>query len=270
MASRLYVTYQLGGPSEVRAFSLDGRPQGNPAVAPISSVPQIAPLDDDALLFLNSSYVEPPAWYRYDPATGATAKTALFSTSPVDFSDAEVVREFAVSKDGTKVPVDIIKPKSLALDGTPAAFLYGYGGYGVSLSPGFSALRHIWIEQGMVYRRGRHPGRGRVRRGVAPGRRADPEAERLRRFRRGHGASRRPRLHQPAAARHHGRVERRPAHGGDDHPAPGPVPGLGFVGRRLRHAAERAHAQRRLQHPGIRHGQGQGPVRGALRLFALP
>ena len=151
MASRLYVTYQLGGPSEVRAFSLDGRPQGNPSVAPISSIPQIAPLDGDALLFLNSSYVEPPAWYRYDPATGATAKTALFSTSPVDFSDAEVVREFAVSKDGTKVPVDIIKPKSLALDGTSAAFLYGYGGYGVSLSPGFSALRHIWIEQGMVY-----------------------------------------------------------------------------------------------------------------------
>ncbi len=150
-AERLYVTYQLGGPSEVRVFSLDGRPLAKPAAAPLSSIQQIAPLDGDSLLFLNSSYVEPQAWYRYDPADGATKKTALFSSSPVDFSDAEVVREFAVSKDGTKVPVDIIMPKGITLDGSRAALLYGYGGYNVSMSPGFSALRHIWTERGMVF-----------------------------------------------------------------------------------------------------------------------
>ena len=151
MASRLYVTYQLGGPSEIRAFSLDGRPVEKPAVAPISSIQQLAPLDNDSILFLNSSYVQPPAWNRYDAAEGTTKNTALFSTAPVDFSDTEVVREFAVSKDGTNIPVDIIMPKGIPLDGTHSAVLYGYGGYGVSLSPGFSALRHIWIEQGMVY-----------------------------------------------------------------------------------------------------------------------
>ena len=150
-AARLYVTYQLGGPSEVRVFSLDGRPLAKPAAAPLSSIQQIAPLDGDALLFLNSSYVEPQAWYRYDPADGATKKTALFSSSPVDFSDAEVVREFAVSKDGTKVPLDIIMPKGITLDGSRAALLYGYGGYNVNMSPGFSALRHIWTERGMVF-----------------------------------------------------------------------------------------------------------------------
>lgn len=150
-ASRIYVTYQIGGPSEVRAFSLDGRPLEKPAAAPLSSVQQIAPLDDDALLFLNSSYVEPSAWYRYDPVARATKKTALFSTTPVNFSDAEIVREFAVSRDGTKVPVDIIMPKGIALDGSHPALLYGYGGYRVNMSPGFSALRHIWIEQGVVY-----------------------------------------------------------------------------------------------------------------------
>ncbi len=150
-AERLYVTYQLGGPSEVRVFSLDGRPLTKPAAAPLSSIQQIAPLDGDSLLFLNSSYVEPQAWYRYDPAVGATKKTALFSSSPVDFSDAEVVREFAVSKDGTKVPLDIIMPKGITLDGSHAALLYGYGGYNVSMSPGFSALRHIWTERGMVF-----------------------------------------------------------------------------------------------------------------------
>jgi len=151
MASRLYVTYQLGGPSEIRAFSLDGRPVEKPAVAPISSIQQLAPLDNDSVLFLNSSYVQPPAWYRYDAREGETKKTALFSTAPVDFSDTEVVREFAVSKDGTKIPVDILMPKGLPLDGSHAAVLYGYGGYNVSMSPGFSSLRHVWIEKGVIY-----------------------------------------------------------------------------------------------------------------------
>jgi prolyl oligopeptidase len=148
---RLYVTYQLGGPSEIRAFSLDGQPLDRPAAVPLSSVHEVAPLDAGRILFLSSSYVEPPAWYNYDPARNATKRTALFSTSPVDFSDAEVAREFAVSKDGTKVPVDLIIPKGIALDGAHPAILYGYGGYGVSLSPAFSAMRHVWIEQGVVY-----------------------------------------------------------------------------------------------------------------------
>jgi prolyl oligopeptidase len=148
---RLYVTYQLGGPSEIRAFAPDGRPLDKPAIASLSSVHELTPLEGGVILFLNSSYVQPPAWYSYDPARNETKKTALFSTSPVDFSDAEVAREFAVSKDGTKVPVDIIMPKGLALDGTHPAILYGYGGYNVSLSPGFSAMRHVWIEQGAVY-----------------------------------------------------------------------------------------------------------------------
>ena len=148
--SRLYVTYQLGGPSEIRAFSLDGKPAEKPDVAPLSSVSQIAPLNGDAVLFLSSSYVRPAGWYSYDPAQNATKKTALFSTSPVDFSDAEVVREFAASKDGTRIPVDIIMPKGISRDGTHPAVLYGYGGFGVSMSPGFSTARHILIEQGVV------------------------------------------------------------------------------------------------------------------------
>jgi prolyl oligopeptidase len=149
--SRLYITYQLGGPSEVRAFSLDGKTAPKPEAAPLSSISQIVPLDGDVILILSSSYVQPAGWYSYDPVQNATRKTALFSTSSVDFSDAEVVREFTVSKDGTQIPVDIIMPKGIFRDGTHPAVLYGYGGYNVSMSPGFSALRHIWIEQGAVY-----------------------------------------------------------------------------------------------------------------------
>jgi prolyl oligopeptidase len=149
--SRLYVTYQLGGPSEIRVFTPDGKPLEKPAILPISDVSQVVPLDDDEILFLNASYLQPPAWYKYEPATGTTKKTALFSTSPVDFSDAEVVRELAVSKDGTEVPVTIIMSKGMALDGTHPVILYGYGGFGANESPNFSALRHVWLEQGVIY-----------------------------------------------------------------------------------------------------------------------
>jgi prolyl oligopeptidase len=72
-------------------------------------------------------------------------------TSPVDFADIEVVREFATSKDGTKVPLNILRKKSLKLDGRNPTLLYGYGGYGISLSPGFDSTRRIWFDAGGVY-----------------------------------------------------------------------------------------------------------------------
>jgi prolyl oligopeptidase len=72
-------------------------------------------------------------------------------TSPVDFDDAEVVREFATSKDGTRVPLNILRKKGLKLDGHNPTLLYGYGGYGVSLTPNFDPGRRIWLDAGGVY-----------------------------------------------------------------------------------------------------------------------
>jgi prolyl oligopeptidase len=87
----------------------------------------------------------------YEPAAGQPHSTKLAETSPADFSDAEVVREFATSKDGTKVPLNIIRRKGTKLDGKNPTRLYGYGGYGISLSPIFGVGRRIWLDQGGVY-----------------------------------------------------------------------------------------------------------------------
>ncbi len=57
----------------------------------------------------------------------------------------------AVSKDGTRVPVNIVRRKELKLDGSNPTILYGYGGYGISVSPRFSASRQLWLEQGGVF-----------------------------------------------------------------------------------------------------------------------
>jgi prolyl oligopeptidase len=150
-ASRLYVAELVGGPSRLRVFDLDGKPQPPVPVPPVASVEQLVHWHGDEILFRSETFTEPPAWYRYDPAAGKAVRTGLYRTSPADFSDVEVVRDFAVSKDGTKVPLNILQPKGKKRDGNTPTLLYGYGGYDISLSPKFRVSLKAWLEQGGVY-----------------------------------------------------------------------------------------------------------------------
>jgi len=149
----IYATYQVGGPSELRVFDPQGRPVSAPRQFAIGSVDSIVPQSGrgDRVLFLDSSYIDSPSWLAFDPATGATLKTAISLKAPVDYSDCEVVREFAASRDGTKVPVNIIRKKGLVLDGSHPCVATGYGGYGVNISPYFSSATRVLIEQGVVF-----------------------------------------------------------------------------------------------------------------------
>ena len=149
-ADRIYLKYQLGGPTEIRAFDHAGGPVAGPTVLPISSVGELASTGNEDLLYSNVSFVDPDAWYRFDAATGKSIRTALATKSPVDFSDCEVVREYATSKDGTQIPVNIVRRKGATLDGLSPALLTGYGGYGVNIEPYFSSSRRIWLDQGFA------------------------------------------------------------------------------------------------------------------------
>ena len=88
---------------------------------------------------------------RFDAGSKKVERTALYETAPADFHDAEVVREFAVSKDGTRVPINIIRRKGTKLDGTNPVVLYGYGGYGINMSPYFSLRLRALLDRGVVY-----------------------------------------------------------------------------------------------------------------------
>ena len=147
----IYLIYQLGGPSELRVFDHDGNPRSVPQQLPVSSVGGLVPTEGDQVLFTNSSFVDPTAYYVYDIQSQQTTKTKLAAVSPVDYGDVQVVREFATSKDGTKVPLNIIKPKSIALDGSNPLVLNGYGGYNISLTPRFVSTRKVLLEQGVIY-----------------------------------------------------------------------------------------------------------------------
>ena len=149
VGSHLYVRYMAGGPSKLLDKPATGV-ERTVNLLPISSVDEMTKVRGQ-FVFENQTYIDPPAWYRYDPATAQVTKTALVMTSPADFSDVEVIRISATSKDGTHVPMNIIRKKGTKLDGNNPVLLYGYGGYGIPETPNFSERRRIWLDHGGVW-----------------------------------------------------------------------------------------------------------------------
>jgi prolyl oligopeptidase len=150
--SRLFVKVGVGGPQQVKVFDFAGREQGALPVPPISAVFQVvAKPGSDTVLFQSSSFLEPTAWYRVEPGSPAAVKLALTPTWPLDFGDAEVVREWAVSRDGTRLPLSVVRRKGTRLDGRNPTLLTGYGGYAISQVPSFDPGLRVWLDRGGVY-----------------------------------------------------------------------------------------------------------------------
>ena len=147
----LYIGDLLGGPSQIRRFALDGKGETIVPISKISAVSEMVGLEDNSLLFRDVSYTEPAAWYRTVPGKAEPVRTALVNTSPVSFADIEVTREFATSKDGTKIPLNIVRRKGTKQDGQNPTLLYAYGGYGISMQPNFDFTRRLWFDRGGVY-----------------------------------------------------------------------------------------------------------------------
>jgi prolyl oligopeptidase len=150
-ATRLYVAEMMGGPSEIGVFSLSGKRRTSVPTKPVSAVQLGIRLKGDEILVGSQSYLEPFGWYRFDPATRRVTRTALAGKSSVSFDDAVVERVFATSKDGTRVPLNIVRLKRTKLDGKNPTILYGYGGYSVSLSPNFQRRNRLWLDAGGIY-----------------------------------------------------------------------------------------------------------------------
>ena len=150
-ANGLFTGDLLGGPSQIRRFGLDGKGETIIPIPKISAVQEMVALEDGSLLFRDQSYTEPATWFHCANGKTQSVKTALRSTSPVSFADIEVTRDFATSKDGTKIPLNIISRKGMKRDGQNPTLLYGYGGYGISMSPNFDFTRRLWFDHGGVY-----------------------------------------------------------------------------------------------------------------------
>ncbi len=149
-ASRLWVSELDGGPSRLRSYALDGSDARLEPTPPVSASNGAVPLDGDDVLVMVRQYVAPAAWYLFSGKAAKPTRTTLAETTTADFSDIEVTREWAVSKDGTRVPFTLMRKRSLTKNGNNPTLLTGYGGFGISLSPGFNPTSLIWLEQGAV------------------------------------------------------------------------------------------------------------------------
>ncbi|HHT58929.1 S9 family peptidase [Corynebacterium stationis] len=99
-----------------------------------------------------TSYTQPAQLFQYRIATG---ERTLLKEQEVpggyNADEYEAYREWAIAKDGTQIPVSIVKRKDLATDSPRPALLYGYGSYEASMDPGFSVSRLSLLDRGMLY-----------------------------------------------------------------------------------------------------------------------
>ncbi|WP_175586829.1 prolyl oligopeptidase family serine peptidase [Nostoc sp. UIC 10630] len=105
---------------------------------------------DTETFYSYTSFTTPGTIYRYDMITG---KSTVFRQPEVDFNpnDYETKQVFYQSKDGTRVPMFITHKKGIKLDGNNPTYLYAYGGFNNSMTPGFSVNLLVWMEMGGVY-----------------------------------------------------------------------------------------------------------------------
>jgi prolyl oligopeptidase len=147
----LYVRERDGAVSHLLRASVDGQ-QMQPIALPFEGNvfgPNTDPRESGAL-FNMQSWVHPPRVFAYDPASGTSTDTGLIPPSKVDTSALEVNEVFAVSYDGTRVPLSIIYKKGIQLDRSHRTILRGYGSYGISLEASFDPVVLAWVERGGV------------------------------------------------------------------------------------------------------------------------
>ncbi|WP_077147756.1 prolyl oligopeptidase family protein [Sphingopyxis sp. KK2] len=150
VGNRIILSYLGDAKSEARMVALDGKPVANINLADIGSASGFGGKSADPETFYAfSSYARPTTIYRLDTATG---KSEIFAEPKLTFNPADFIVEqrFYTSKDGTKVPMFLVMKKGLDRSKGSPTLLYGYGGFNVSMTPGFSPTRLAWVDKGGV------------------------------------------------------------------------------------------------------------------------
>ncbi len=151
VGDRFIAIWMLDAHSAVEFYDLKGKKTGSLRLPALGTVAGFGGRRGDAETFYTfGSFTYPGTSYRLDLKT---AKSSVFRAPKVAFkpADYEVKQVFYPSRDGTKVPMFLVHKRGLRLDGQNPTLLYGYGGFNVSLTPGFSVSRMVWLELGGVY-----------------------------------------------------------------------------------------------------------------------
>jgi len=145
--SYLFLTQQLGGVGRLGRLDLGTGKLEEVPTPPNSSIREATPLDGDRVLFEANAFLRPPSYFLLE-GKGVPSATPLSCTPPADLSGWSVVRDFATSKDGTRVPMSIVVPEGFERNGSRPLILVGYGGYGISMLPQYLVWFAPWLERG--------------------------------------------------------------------------------------------------------------------------
>lgn len=147
----LIVTYEKDASMRPAVYSLAGEKKTDIQLPTYGDVGFSTSDKTDEVFYTFTSFLYPAAVYSYDKATGKS--TCLFSPDIKGFNPDDYVTEqvFYPSADGTKIPMFLTYRKDLKRDGSIPVYLYGYGGFNVSLNPSFSANRLVWLDNGGIY-----------------------------------------------------------------------------------------------------------------------
>lgn len=149
--SSIYATYMVNAISKVRAYDFNGKFENEIEMPTIGTTGGISGKKGDNIAFYTfSSFTFPSTIYQYNTETRTSE---IFRKSDIDFNadDYETNQVFYKSKDGTSIPMFIVHKKGIKMDGTNPTYLYGYGGFNISILPRFSLTRLILLENGGIY-----------------------------------------------------------------------------------------------------------------------
>ncbi|MFT4094427.1 MAG: prolyl oligopeptidase family serine peptidase [Niabella sp.] len=147
----LFANYLKNASSRVYQYTYDGKQTREIKLPGIGAAGGFgADRDDKAFYYTYSSFATPPSIYKYDIASG---RSELYKTTELKLNTSDIITEqvFFTSKDGTKVPMFLTYKKGLKKDGNNPLLLYGYGGFNIPMTPGFSVSNAFFVEQGGIY-----------------------------------------------------------------------------------------------------------------------
>ena len=151
VGGKLFVQYLKDAASNVKVYATDGKFVRDVALPGVGTASGFGGRWSDGETFFSyTSFTTPGEIYRYDVASG---KATLFKRPKTAFNpdEFETRQVFVTSKDGTKFPIFIANKKGLKLDGSNPTILYGYGGFNISLTPGYNVTAATWMKMGGVY-----------------------------------------------------------------------------------------------------------------------
>ncbi|KAA3624671.1 MAG: S9 family peptidase [Flavobacterium sp.] len=147
----IFAEYMVDAVSKVFQYDMDGNLVREIELPGIGSAGGFGAKKDETELYYSfTNYVTPSSIYKYNMETG---ESELYRKPEIDFNPEEYESKqvFYTSKDGTKIPMIITHKKGIELNGENPTILYGYGGFNISLTPGFSITNAVWMEQGGIY-----------------------------------------------------------------------------------------------------------------------